>query len=99
MCTAPGDYASATTQYTFMPGDTRLDIPVTIVDDSNFEDQERFLGSLSTSNPNAVIDEPMTQVFINDNDCKFLLIGAVTKYHKTAVYGKRVNYNIIIMPS
>ena len=54
-----------------MPGDTRLDIPVTIMDDSNFEGQERFLGMLSTSNPNAVIDVPMTEVFINDNDRKF----------------------------
>ena len=65
-----------------MPGDTRLDIPVTIVDDSNFEDRERFLGRLSTSNPNAVIDVPMTEVLIDDNDRKFLLIGAVVVYHK-----------------
>ena len=60
-----------------MPGDTRLDIPVTIVDDSDFEDQEQFLGRLSTSNPNAVIDVPTTQVFIDDNNRKFLLLGTV----------------------
>ena len=60
-----------------MPGDTRLDIPVTIVDDSNFEDWERFLGRLSTSSPNAVIDVRMTEVFIDDNDRKFLLTDAV----------------------
>ena len=74
-----------------MTGDTRLDIPVTIVDDSNFEDRERFLGRLSTSNPDAVIDVPMTEVLIDDNDRKF--------YHKTVIYGKRVNHNIVIMPS
>ena len=70
-----------------MPGDTRLDIPVTIVDDSNLEDRERFLGRLSTSNPNAVIDVRMTEVFIDDNDSKFLLTR------------KRVNHNITVMPS
>ena len=70
---APGDYTSATTEYTFMPGDTRLDIPVAIVDDSNFEGEEQFLGILSTSNPNAIIDLRMTEVVIDDNDREFLL--------------------------
>jgi hypothetical protein len=52
-------------------GATRLDIPVTIVGDSTFEDQEKFMGILSTSNANAVIDVPMTDVFITDDDRKF----------------------------
>ncbi len=70
--TDPGDYTSETTQYTFLPGGaTRLDIPVTIVGDSTFEDQEQFQGILSTSNANAVIDESTTEVFITDDDRKF----------------------------
>ena len=76
-----------------MPGDTRLDIPVTIVDDSNLEGRERFLGRLSTSNPNAVIDVRMTEVFIDDNDRKFLLTSSTINYRK------KVNHNITVMPS
>ena len=74
MCTAPDDYASATTLYTFTPGQMRLDIPVTIVDDAIFEGDEQFLGRLSTSNANAAIDVPQTTVIIGDNDRKFLLV-------------------------
>lgn len=69
---APNDYASATIQYIFTPGQTRLSIPVTIVDDSEFEGAEQFLGSLSTS-AHAIIDIPITTVTIVDNDCKLLL--------------------------
>ena len=79
MCTAPGDYTSATTLYTFTPGQMRLDIPVTIVNDSDFEGDEQFLGRLSTSNANAVIDVPQTTVIIDDNDRKFLLVVTVHK--------------------
>ena len=67
---APGDYMSTSTQYTFIPGQIRLDIPVTIVDDFNFEDAEQFLGRLSTST-DAIIDVPTTTVIIDDSDCKF----------------------------
>ena len=80
LCIAPGDYASATTQYSFMPGDTRLDIPVTIVSDSDFESEEQFLGRLSNSTANdAIIDVPEITVFIGDDDRKFLLIVTVHK--------------------
>ena len=53
-----------------MPGGTRLDIPVTIVDDSITESAEQFLGRLSTS-ADAIIDVPQTIVTINDNDRKY----------------------------
>ena len=66
---APGDYASATAQYTFVPGGTRQDIPVTIVDDSTFESAEQFLCRLSTSAA-AIIDILQTAVTINDSDRK-----------------------------
>ena len=52
-----------------MPGQTRQDIPVTIVDDSNPEGTEQFLGRLSTS-ADAIIDVPQTIVTINDDDRK-----------------------------
>ena len=67
---APNDYASATIQYIFTPGQTRLSIPVrTIVDDFEFEGAEQFLGRLSTS-AHAIIDIPTITVTIIDNDCK-----------------------------
>ena len=69
MYIAPGDYANAAAQYTFVPGGTRLDVPATIVDDSTFEGAEQFLGRLSTST-DAIIDVPQTTVTINDNDRK-----------------------------
>ena len=69
MYIAPGDYASATAQYTFVPGRTRLDIQVTIVEDSTFEGTEQLLGRLSTS-ADAIIDVPQTTVVIDDNDRK-----------------------------
>ena len=52
-----------------MPGGTRLDIPVTIVEDSTYEDAEQFLGRLSVS-ADAIIDVSQTTVTINDNDRK-----------------------------
>ena len=71
MHTAPGDYTSVPMEYTFMPGgDTRLDIPVTIINDTDFEGAEQFLGRLSTS-ANAIIDVPMTTVNIYDDDRKY----------------------------
>ena len=57
--------------YTFTPGDTRLEIPVTINDDSIFEGPEQFIGRLSTTS-DADIDLGMTTVTINDNDRKFI---------------------------
>ena len=69
MYITPGDYASATAQYTFVPGGTKLDIPVTIVDDSTFEGAELFLVRLSTS-ADAIIDVPQTTVVIDDDDRK-----------------------------
>ena len=68
--TAPGDYTSASLEYTFMPGQTRLDIPVTIIDDTDFEGDEQFLGRLTTST-NAIIVVPVTTVTIDDNECKY----------------------------
>ena len=79
MCTAPEDYESVTTQYTFMPGDQRLDIPVTIVDNCDFEDVEQFLGRLSTSFAAAIIDVPQTDMFIDDDDRKLMLVVSVHK--------------------
>ena len=58
--------------YTFMPGQTRLDIPVTIVNDRIFEGDEQFQGMLSTSAPNTFIDVRQTTIVIDDNDRKFL---------------------------
>lgn len=71
---APNDYANATTQYIFTPGQTRLSIPVTIIDDSEFEEVEQFLGRLSTSAEHAITDIPTTIVAINDNDCKLIIL-------------------------
>lgn len=93
MCIAPGDYTSATEQYTFMPGDTRLDIPVTIVDDSTSESAEQYLGRLSTTSANAVIDVPYTTVTINDNDRKINWL----KYSKPIVFAVRIIVYIIII--
>ena len=73
MYIAPGDYASVTAQYTFVPGGTRLDIPVTIVEDSAFEGAEQFLGRLSTS-ADVIIDVPQTTVVIDDDDRKYILL-------------------------
>ena len=71
MHTATDDYASSTAvEYTFIPGDTRLDIPVNIVDDTTFEDSETFSGRLTSSQAGVLIDVPMTTVEILDNDCK-----------------------------
>ena len=61
-------------QYIFTPGQTRLSIPVTIVDDSEFEEVEQFLGRLSTSAEHAIIDIPTTILIINDNDCKLIIL-------------------------
>ena len=61
-------------QYIFTPGQTRLSIPVTIVDDSELEEVEQFLGRLSTSAEHAIIDIPTTILIINDNDCKLIIL-------------------------
>ena len=70
--TAPGDYEQRTnTSYIFTPGKTRLDIPVSIVNDDQFEDTEQFQGLLTTSNAvGAIIDVPITTVETTDNACK-----------------------------
>ena len=71
MHTATDDYINASMEYTFMPGgDTRLDIPVTIINDAVFEGAEQFLGRLSTS-ADAIIDVPVTTVNIYDDDRKY----------------------------
>ena len=51
-----------------MPGMTRLDIPVDIVNDGDFERVETFLGRLMSSQDAVVIDVPETMVEILDND-------------------------------
>ena len=53
-----------------MPGDTRLDVTVTIIDDTDFEGAEQFLGRLTTST-NAIIVLAVTAVTIDDNDRKY----------------------------
>ena len=79
MYTAPGDYTSQILMYTFTPGQTRLDIPVTINDDSIFEGPEQFIGRLSTTS-NAEIDIGMTTVTISDDDRKFIIALLNKKY-------------------
>ena len=69
--TASDDYTQSTdVQYTFTPGTTRLDIPVPIVNDDQFEGTEDFRGFLRTAAAGAIIDVPMTTVEIIDNDRK-----------------------------
>ena len=55
-----------------MPGDTRLNVTVTIIDDTDFEGAEQFLGRLTTST-NAIIVLAVTAVTIHDNDRKYPL--------------------------
>ena len=50
-------------EYTFIAGETRLDIPVGIIDDSVRENSEQFLGLLSTSD-GTQIDTPNATVTI-----------------------------------
>ena len=70
-------------------GTNRLDIPVTIADDSISESAEQFLGRLSTASANAVIDVPITRVTINDNDRKINWL----KYGKPMVFSKNHAHN------
>ena len=53
-----------------MPGMTRLDIPVHVIDDGDFEGVETFLGRLMSRQDGVVIDVPETMVEILDNDCE-----------------------------
>ena len=70
--TAPDDYAqSPDVSYTFTSGTTRLDIPIPIVEDDQFEGPEQFQGFLSTNAAGAIIDVPTTTVEITDNDGKW----------------------------
>ena len=70
--TASDDYTQSTdVQYTFTPGTTRLDIPVPVVNDNQFEATEDFQGFLSTDAAVAIIDVPTTTVEIIDNDRKW----------------------------
>ena len=75
-----------------MVGQTRLDIPVTIVDDSDFEGAEQFQGMLSSASiPGTIIDVPLTTVNIADNDRKFLCWPLPTKFYtQIAGYQKGV---------
>ena len=69
--TAPGDYTSVSpTALTFGPNQLSQDVNVTVADDVIQEDEERFFGSLSTTDRAVVLQPGRGDVNITDNDSK-----------------------------
>jgi|GEM_PF-2266231 len=67
--TAPGDYTSASTTLTWPDGDANPRFfPVTVIDDSEDEAQERFNVLLSNPAGGASLGRSSSTVTINDND-------------------------------
>ena len=67
---APGDYTTVTSiEYTFVPGVNRIEIPVTISNDGDFEGPESFNATIATTHLGAVISRQMTTIEIVDDDC------------------------------
>lgn len=61
-------------EYTFTPGLNRIEIPVTIANDGDFEGLENFFAMIATTHPGAIITRDMTTIQINDDDRKSAII-------------------------
>ena len=57
-------------EYTFTPGVNRVEIPVTISNDGDFEGPEYFNAMIATTYQGAIISREMTTIEINDDDRK-----------------------------
>ena len=70
--TAPEDFVSVSTLLTFSEGVRRLEVPVTIVDDSDSETLEEFIANITLTDTDLEIDitPGQTTVIIRDNDGK-----------------------------
>ena len=62
------DYSTVISEVTFQPGETRITVPVPIIDDGIFEDVEVFRAHLTTTDDNVNIGDSMATVSIVDND-------------------------------
>ena len=66
--TQPGDYASTMGTLTFTAGQMMMTIPVTTIDDSEQESEERFLVTLSSPTGGATLNDDTGEGTIIDND-------------------------------
>ena len=68
------DYSTVISEVTFQPGETRITVPVPIIDDDIFEDVEIFRAHLTTTDDNVNISDSMATVSIVDNDGEAYII-------------------------
>ena len=72
------DYSTVISEVTFQPGETRITVPVPIIDDDIFEDVEIFRAHLTTTDDNVNIGDSMATVSIADNDGEAYIILTCT---------------------
>ena len=69
---APVDYEETITDFTFGPGIDRLCVDVPIVNDDILEGNEQFFGTLTTTDPDVLVnpDEATVTIIEDPNDSK-----------------------------
>ena len=65
---APGDYNSAPVVMTFMPGDMTKNFSIPIVNDAAVENPERFIISLTSTDPSAAFGPDGTMLIFDDDN-------------------------------
>ena len=64
---APVDFGGAAVDFTFGPGVSRLCVEVTIEDDDILEDEEDFFATLTTTDPDVILNPDEARVVITED--------------------------------
>ena len=71
------DFASVTMTVTFLPGESTASVSVSIVDDSNIEDTERFSATLTAVSNVVIGNDDTATIIILDDDRKSIIMVAI----------------------